>query len=301
MKFIALLVFSAAVQGQVAPTPAQQPAADLTSLPADTVVATYSGKKLTAGELERMLSVLPPQNRRAALQDSRAFIQQYVMMLKLAEMAEKNELHKLSPTKEALEYNRSFILSSAQLSHISQTLQVPEGEHEKFYEANRDRYQQVQLKAIYIPFGSAKISGAKQNTEAEAKALAEKLVAKLRGGADFIAMVKEYSQDEDSKKKDGDFPVIRKSDNIPDAIRAVVFGMKKGDISAPVRQPNGFYIFRAEEVTARPLSQVKGEIDADLRDRHARAIVDGIVKSLDIKYENEGLSAAPRTPPSLRK
>jgi parvulin-like peptidyl-prolyl isomerase len=224
------------------------------------------------------------------------------MMLKLTEMAEKNELDKLSPTKEALEYNRSFILSSAQLSNISQTVQIPAGEHEKYYEANRDRYQQVQLKAIYIPFGSAKVSGAKQSTEADAKAIADKLVAKLRGGSDFVAMVKEYSQDEDSKKKDGDFPIIRKSDNIPDAIRAVVFGMKKGDISEPVRQPNGFYIFRAEEVTARPLSQVKGEIDADLREKHARAIVDGIVRSLDIKYEHQGLSGAPPAPPpSLRK
>jgi parvulin-like peptidyl-prolyl isomerase len=235
-----------------------------------------------------MIAVLPPQNRQAATRDLRAFIQQYVMMLKLTEMAEKNKLDRESPAKEALAYNRAYILSNAQLSKISQDVEIPAGEHEKYYEAHKDRYHQVRVKAIYIPFSSTAIAGAKQSTETEAKAVAEKIVTKLRAGVDFIAMVKEYSQDSASKQKDGDFPVIRKSDNIPDAIRSVVFNLKKGEISDPVRQPNGFYIFRAEDVSARPLSEVKGEIDGDLRDRKAREVLDGIVKSLNIRFPEQG-------------
>jgi parvulin-like peptidyl-prolyl isomerase len=215
------------------------------------------------------------------------------MMLKLTEMAEKNKLDQESPAREALAYNRAYILSNAQLSRISQDVEIPAGEHEKYYEANKDRYQQVRVKAIYLPFSSTPVAGAKQTAEPEAKALAGKLVTKLRAGADFVAMVKEYSQDSASKQKDGDFPVIRKSDNIPEAIRSVVFNLKKGEISDPVRQPNGFYIFRAEEVQARPLSEVKAEIDGDLRDKKAREILDGLVKELGIKFSDEVLPGGP--------
>ena len=282
---LVLLLLPVAVWAQAEPS-----LSNLSDLPPGAVIATYDGKKLTAGELQKMMSVLPPQNQQAAARDPRAFIQQYAMMLKLTEMAEKNKLDLESPAREALAYNRAYILSNAQLSRISQDVEIPAGEHEKYYEANKDRYHQVRVKAIYIPFSSTSVAGAKQTTEAEAKALAESVVKKLRTGADFAAMVKEYSQDSASKQKDGDFPVIRKSDNIPDAIRSVVFKLEKGNISDPVRQANGFYIFRAEDVSARPLSEVKGEIDGDLRDRKAREILDGIVKSLDIQYPAQSSS-----------
>jgi peptidyl-prolyl cis-trans isomerase C len=291
LTLLALFVLAAPAQTNPAASTAQaSPWADLAP---NTVVATFDGKKLTAGDLQKMLAVLPPQNQQAAARDPRAFVQQYAMMLKLSEMAEKNKLDQESPAREALAYNRSYILSNAQLSKIAQDVEIPAGAHEKYYEANKDRYQQVRVKAIYLPFSSTPITGAKHTPEGEARALAEKLIAKLRAGADFVALVKEYSRDSASKLKDGDFPIIRKSDNIPEAIRSVVFSLKKGEISDPVRQPNGFYIFRAEEVAARPLSEVKGEIDSDLRDRKAREVLDGIVKSLGIQFTENVPPAAP--------
>jgi len=98
--------------------------------------------------------------------------------------------------------------------------------------------------------------GGKATTEDEAKAKATKLLADIRGGADFVKLVKENSDDETSKAKDGDFATLRRTDNIPDAIRAAVFSLKQGEVSEPVRQPNGFYLLRADEVRYRPLSQV---------------------------------------------
>ena len=269
------------------------PALDLATRPPDTVRASVDGKKVTAGDLNKLLVVLPPQNQQAASRDPQGFIRQYAMMMKLSEMAEKNKLDQESPAREALAYNRAYILSNAQLTRISQDVEIPAGEHEKYYEAHQGGYQQVKVKAIYIPFSSTPVAGVKQTTEAEAKALAAKLVTKLRAGGDFVAMVREHSQDADSKQKDGDFPVIRRSDNIPDAIRSVVFNLKKGEISDPVRQPNGFYIFRAEEISARPLSEVKGEIDADLRNKKAREVLDRIINSLNITFPDRTAPASP--------
>ncbi len=46
--------------------------------------------------------------------------------------------------------------------------------------------------------------------------------------------------------------------------------LKKGDVSEPLKQPNGFYLLRAEEVTVRPLSEVRDDIYNDLKNHSLR-------------------------------
>ena len=91
------------------------------------------------------------------------------------------------------------------------------------------------------------------------------MLADIRAGADFVKLVKDNSEDATSKAKDGDFATLRPSDNIPDAFRASVFALKQGEVSEPLRQANGYYLLRAEEVTYRPLSQVREEIFDQLK------------------------------------
>jgi peptidyl-prolyl cis-trans isomerase C len=273
--------------------------ADFEALPDNTVLATIAGKKFTMGDLRKIFAVLPPQNQQGALRDRRGFVQQLALMEKLAEVAEKNKLDQESPTREALAYNRMFILSNAQISKVTQTVEIPEGAHERYYQANQAKYRQVRLKAIYIPFSAQSIAGRKMLAEPEAKAKAESIAAELRAGGDFAKLARLHSEDETSKKKDGDFGTIRQSDNLPDAIRTAIFALKQGEVSQPVRQPNGYYIFRAEEVSAQPLSQVKAEIDAHLRDQSSRAWLDNVVNSLGIKFENEAFfGPGPAAPPA---
>jgi parvulin-like peptidyl-prolyl isomerase len=116
---------------------------------------------------------------------------------------------------------------------------------------------------------AASAGGKKPLTEDAAKAKASKLLADLRAGADFIKAVKEYSEDETSRAKDGDFQTLRPSDNIPDSIKSAVFALKPGELTDVVRQPSGFYIFRAEEVSSQPLAEVRGEILAFLKQKRS--------------------------------
>jgi parvulin-like peptidyl-prolyl isomerase len=48
-------------------------------------------------------------------------------------------------------------------------------------------------------------------------------------------------------------------------MRPVVFGLKQGELGEPVRQAHGYYIFRADEVTFTPLSQVRDSIFQQLK------------------------------------
>jgi parvulin-like peptidyl-prolyl isomerase len=162
-------------------------------------------------------------------------------------------------------------------------------EQQKYYDENKSRYHQVKLKVIYIPFSSNSTAadGKKPLNEEQAKAKAEQIAKEAKTGADFTKLVKENSRDETSKNKDGDFGTISPSDNLPDSIRSVVFGLKSGDVSDPVRQPNGFYIFRAEAVSEKPFLEVRDQIFTDLKNQRLKEWLDVTTKSLNIKFENE--------------
>ncbi len=268
----ALANLAAARAQQTQPLPAPSPAspAAMPNLPDDTVIAVFDdGTRFTMGDFKKVYAVLPPQNQQMSLRDRQMFLQQWAFMRKLAMAAEKEKLEEESPTREALNYYRMMILSQAYLNARMNNISVDTNSILKYYDANKEKYKQVRVKAIYISFSSnpsgTAANGKKPLSEDQAKAKAAKLLAEIRAGADFVKLVKENSDDETSRSKDGDFATLRPSDNVPDAVRNAVFSLKQGEVSEPVRQPNGFYLLRAEEVSFRPLSQVRDEIFTELK------------------------------------
>lgn len=261
------------------------------SVTPETVIATFDdGQKLTAGELNSFLAAMPPNMAEAARRDKRGFVQQFAMMHHLSEMAEKAKLDEQSPTREAVAFNRMYLLMNAQLHEVLSGLTVPAADVQKYYDEKKERFKQVKVKAIYIPFSDqpAASSEPKKLTPAEAQAKISKLRADIAGGADFVKLVKENSQDEISRTKDGDFGTMRSTDNLPQPIRTAIFALKAGEVSQPVKEPNGFYLFRAEEVTTQPLADVQETIVNDLKQAEFKTWMDNLQKSINLKIENEG-------------
>jgi parvulin-like peptidyl-prolyl isomerase len=221
-------------------------------------------------------------------------------MRRLTKMAEAAKLDKESPYKEALEYGRMSVMAQAQITAAINAISIDPGEIVNAYDSNKKKYTQVKVKAIYIAFSddAAASKGKKPLTEAEAKAKAEKLKAALKGGADFVKLVKENSDDETSREKNGDFATLRFTDNIPDAFRAAVFALKQGEVSEPLKQPNGFYLLRADEVTVRPLSEVRDDIYNDLKNDRSTAWLDQVNRDSKVQIMSPEFAARPAAPPS---
>ncbi|MGA2593951.1 MAG: peptidylprolyl isomerase [Bryobacteraceae bacterium] len=285
-------LFTAAAWAQSA-APQNAPPAKPPVLSPDTVVATFgNGQKLTVGELKNFISAMPPQMQQSALRDRKGFVQQFALMHRLAEMAEQAKLDQSSPTKESLAFSRMYLLMNAQIHEAMNGFQASSADMDAYYKKNQDRFSQVKVKAIYISFSAdpSKETGAdgeKRRTEAEAQAKIEKLHAQIAAGADFVKLVKENSEDQTSAAKDGDFGTIRRTDNLPDAIRNTIFALKTGETSWPVKQPHGFYLFHADEVTAQPLSEVQEQILNELKQAQFNEWMEQIKTSLNLKYENE--------------
>jgi peptidyl-prolyl cis-trans isomerase C len=272
--FILTAIFAASLMAQQSP-PGAPPAAD-------TIVATVDGHDVTYGELRSMLSMTPP----AAARDPQLALQNYFIMKYLTAEGDKRKIAEQSPLKEELEFQRMNIVAGAMLNLQRETTGVPPGTIEAYYKANTSKYEQARIKVIYIAFkpgvsgtattqddiaraaqdALAQAHAGTERSEAQAKALAEEVVKKARGGEDFLALIGKYSEDPNSKAVNGDFGVIKHdSPSYPEDLKKAVFALDTGKISDPVRQPTGFYIVRMEEKTTQPLSEVGTDILQVLR------------------------------------
>jgi peptidyl-prolyl cis-trans isomerase C len=284
---------------------AQIPLANiLPEVPGETVLAEFDdGVKFTMQDFRSVYLALDQRQQQAALQDRRQWLEQYALFRKLAKMAEAEKLDEASPTKQLLQFQRMVLLMQTMVNANMNRTQVDGAEVIRAYETGKDKYRQVKVKVIYVSFVSAALAktGEKGLTEEQAKAKAEKLAQELRAGASFEKLVREYSEDQTSKAKDGEFGIIRRTDKIPDAIRTAVFALKLGEVSAPVRQPNGFYLLKADEISSRPLSEVRDEIYNEVQLQKSRAWFEKTRNETKVKIVDQAFYSGGATTPAPAK
>src|SRR4029077_12192443 len=92
----------------------------------------------------------------------------------------------------------------------------------------------------------------------KARADAEAVLKQVKGGGDFAALAKQYSQDPGSAANGGDLNFFPKGQMVP-AFETAAFALKPGETSGLVETPFGFHIIKlAERRPARtvPLQEV---------------------------------------------
>ena len=281
----------------------QAPAADKGQAPASNkVVATINGKGITGKELEEFAKGLPQNFQQFYAQDKEGFLKQYAVLTKFAAMAEATKVDQQSPYRQRLEFMRMQTLAQALVEDYRNKIPVGDPEMAAFYEKNKDNYTQAKLQVILVNFSAADAnpSEKKKVSEAEAEAKAKDLVKQLKTGADFKKLVAENSDDVASKAKGGDFGTIRRSDQIPDELKMAIFALKQGQFSEPIKQPNGFYIFKVVEYAAQPLDEVKSVLSSQLRDQKFQEWLKVTQDTADVKVEDPtffGKTPAALTPP----
>ena len=266
---------------------AQAPADPMNVSP-ETVIGIVDGVKVTAGELQYVVQTALPQLQEALKKNPMELLRYYGFAKRLADIAEAAKLDQASPQKERLRVNRMQILAEAQLTNGYMELVVRAEDQRKFYEENKSRYATAKVKVIYLSFmvNAPKPAGpavTKVLNEEESRVKAERIIKELRGGADFVKLVKQYSEHAESVAKDGDFGTIRGSDNYPNEVKKAVLGASAGTIAGPIRLGNGFYIFRVDEASQQTYDQVKDEIYTDIKDQRWKVWMDNVRASIEIK------------------
>jgi peptidyl-prolyl cis-trans isomerase D len=142
-----------------------------------------------------------------------------------------------------------------------QRVTVPPSDVQRYYNDNIQQYstpERVRASHILLNTGG--------KDEAVVRKQAEELLAKVKAGADFAALAKQYSEDPASKDKGGDLDFFPRGQMVAEFEQSA-FSLQPGQISDLVKTSYGFHIIKVvarEEGTTQPLETVRPQIQETL-------------------------------------
>jgi peptidyl-prolyl cis-trans isomerase C len=274
--------------------------------PANKVVANFEdGTTMTAGQLQALIPLLPPDYQVKASQDPQAFLKLYATFKRVAAEAKAKNLGAKSPYKDGVEFATTVALAQAALVDASGGFTVSDEEIAKYYNDHKEPFRRIKVSGIKVAYGTGPVADTgsssvqasrvprKVLTEEEAKAKAIGLVIQIRGGADFAKLVQTDSDDEASKAKGGSLGEWGMTDNVPDALRAAVLSLDAGQVSDPIPQPGCFYIVHADSVSYRPLDDVKDSIFQTLKQEKVKKWFEDLRASVKVELPQNDPPPAP--------
>ncbi len=130
------------------------------------------------------------------------------------------------------------------------------------YEEQRARFASPEQRLVsHILVAVAADADADAQKAAQEKAAA--IVAEIKGGADFVAVARERSDDIGSRASGGDLGWVEQNGLLQPAFESAVFAMAAGEVSQPVKTDEGFHVIQLREIKpalTRTLDDVRAEL-----------------------------------------
>lgn len=259
------------------------------------VVATINGKGYTKAEIERMVQSIGGSIPMQFASNRRGFVETLGLTQRLEEEARKMGLDKREPYATQLAYNTMIFLAQSVLNEKNKEAKIFPEQQKAYYEKNKRDYSSAKVKVLYLAFTTSAMPGpATLRSEAEAKELIVKIQGEMKAGASFVEMIRKYSDDADSKAKDGDFPAIKPTDStLPPDIRRAIFALEPGQVSAPIRQANGYYLFQLVSLETPPFEEVRDQVFMDLQKVELDKWMDVVRSTVKVEFKDETFFGAP--------
>jgi peptidyl-prolyl cis-trans isomerase SurA len=171
------------------------------------------------------------------------------------------------------------IIVQAMRSHnVKTNTAIPPAKIEEYYRKHHDEFtskEQIKLRMIMV-------SGQKDTGNAHAqKSLAEQVLGKLAGGAEFDETARLYSEDS-TRENGGDWGWIERN-TLAAPLEKFAFNMPLGRISNIIEYAGNYYILKVEDKhggTTRSLAEVRGDIEKKLMQEEAHKIQEKWIASL---------------------
>ena len=155
----------------------------------------------------------------------------------------KAQLDKSGQTEDKVKLDiRNSLREQHWLESQVKATPVTDADVQAFYDKNPQQFErpeQVRASHILIKVGQ----DAKPAEVVEKQKKAEEVAARVKGGEDFAKVASEVSEDPSAKQNAGDLNFFSKEQMVPEFSEAA-FGMKKDQISDPVRSQFGYHIIK---------------------------------------------------------
>ena len=193
-------------------------------------------------------------------------------------------------TLDQLKQNmRSQLLVSKIIeAEVGPSISVTDTDIKTFYDQNKEKFNQPEtMRASHILIRFPQNADAAAKGQARTRAGA--LLTKLKGGADFVALAKEFSQDAGSAANGGDLGFFARA-QMPPAFGDAAFALKPGQLSGIVETQVGYHIIKAAErrpPQVVPLADASPEIRQFLTQQQQQQKTEAFVTTLKVKAKIE--------------
>ncbi len=181
---------------------------------------------------------------------------------------------------------RAQVVSEEIFESVTKDVKVSDADVKAFYEDNAAQFSTPESREV-------------RHILVKTKALAERLAAELKGGADFAALAKKHSTDTGSKASGGKLTITRGQTVAPFDKQA--FALAKNEVSAPVKTEFGFHLIEplseVKKADKAPLKEVENDIRQQLLQTKKNEAMTKWVDDLKKEYEDKVSYAAGFTPP----
>ena len=239
-------------------SPAVQPAT-----PPNPLLAKVDGVEIHMSDVAQAAANVPELRDVPPQQAYPMVLERLVSMQAVADAARRAGLDKDPAVAQQMLRATDEVLSNALLgSKVGPTVTPAaiEAVYQKDF-ANKAGAEEVHARHILVP------------TEEEAK----KVIAELKGGADFAKLAAKYSKEPGAAERGGDLGFFTANDMVPE-FSAAAFALKPGSYSTtPVKTQFGWHVIKVEERRSAPPKTLE-QATPEIRQALIREGVDKVVK-----------------------
>lgn len=175
--------------------------------------------------------------------------------------------------KKVEEFRKITLINDLLDKEIELSPKVTEEDIKGYYDKNKDDFminKQIRISHIFV------------KTEDELNKLKER----IEKGDDFAKIASEMSADKASAKVGGDIGFIKKGELSPE-LENLVFTMRKGQVSSPVKMKDGFRIIKVTDIKGNVVEfdKVKGLINQRLIAEKQRESFEAFMEKIKKNYK----------------
>lgn len=251
------------------------------------IVARVGERTITLAEFNRMVP-RDPKNPAApvAPAQKKAFLEQLVNQLLFLEQAKTLKLAERPEVAARIEDAVARVLVNEYIRlEIASALKVSEAEIKSYWKSNPEQFKvPAEVRARHILVAVSDKVG-----EAQARARAEEILARIKAKESFETLASEFSDDASTKARGGDLGFFTAGKMAPEFEKAA-FALKPGAVSAPVKTAFGYHLIKVEErreASVRPLASVRDMIHSQLRQQQQRDLMQSRLRELKVLIKTE--------------
>ncbi|HTV79149.1 MAG TPA: peptidylprolyl isomerase [Steroidobacteraceae bacterium] len=231
-------------------------------------------RDLTDEERQIRYALVPLAKYAAAAQVTDAGIQAYY---------DSHRAQFMTPESVHLQY------AQLTLQQVTDQTTVSDADIQDYYNKNKTRYISTEQRHAHHIL----IAVNDKVDAAAALKKAQDIEAKLKAGANFEALARQYSDDSGSAAQGGDLGLSERG-SLEGPFGDALFSMKPGQISAPVRTRFGYHIIRLDDIVparGKTLAEARADVLTQLKHDRAADRFGDIQEQIEQKVDQESLPA----------